>query len=127
MAATTPDAIELQDFGPVEVRETDLDGYSVSFLHIKAPVDMAVMLKGLPGDVCHCPHWGIVTDGAMTVRYADHDETVNAGDVFHMLPGHVPVYDVGTRVILFSPTDVMREVNDVIEANARALMGAERT
>ena len=124
MVTSTPDTLELQDFGPVEVRETELDGYSATFLHIKAPVDMTRMLKGLPGDVCTCPHWGIVTDGAMTVRYADHEEVVRTGDVFYMVPNHVPVYDVGTRLIFFSPTEEMRKVNDVIESNARALLGA---
>jgi hypothetical protein len=124
MGTLTPDTLELQDFGPVEVREADLDGYSVTFLHIKAPVDMTQMLTGLPGDRCPCPHWGIVTDGAMTVRYADHEESVRAGDVFYMVPGHVPVYDVGTRLIFFSPTEDMQRVNEVIEANARALQGA---
>ena len=124
VATSTPDTLELRDFGVVEVRETELDGYSVSFLHIKHAVDMAQMLRGLPGDICHCPHWGIVTDGRMTVRYADHEEIVDAGDVFYMVPGHVPVYEVGTRLIFFSPTEEMRQVNEVIEANARALQGA---
>jgi hypothetical protein len=123
MATLTPDSVELQDFGQVEVREAELDGYSVSFLHIKQPVDMARMLEGLPGDLCNCPHWGIVTDGQMTVRYPDHEELVRTGDVFYMVPGHIPEYEVGTRLIFFSPTDEMNKVNEVIMRNARALMG----
>jgi hypothetical protein len=124
MATITPDSVELQDFGQVEVREAELDGYSVSFLHVKEPVDMTLMLRGLPDDICPCPHWGIVTDGQMTVRYLDHEEVVRAGDVFYMAPGHVPTYDVGTRLILFSPTDEMTLVNETIERNIRALQGA---
>jgi hypothetical protein len=124
MATITPDTVELQDFGAVEVREAELDGYSVSFLHVKQEVDMTFMLRGLPGDICHCPHWGIVTDGQMTVRYPDHEEVVRAGDVFYMVPGHVPVYEVGTRLILFSPTDEMKLVDEAIERNMRALQGS---
>jgi len=124
MATTTPDTLELHDFGPVEIREAELDGYSVTFLHVKQQVDMGQMLHGLPGDQCICSHWGIVTDGRMTVRYADHEETVGTGDVFYLTPGHVPVYDVGTRLIFFSPAEEMRQVNQVIEANARAFQGA---
>lgn len=124
MAVSTLDTLGLQDFGVVEVRETELDGYAVTFLHIKQAVDMTQMLRGLPGDLCTCPHWGIVTDGRMTVRYPDHEETVDTGDVFYMAPGHVPVYDVGTRLIFFSPSGEMRKVNEVIEANARAFQGA---
>jgi hypothetical protein len=123
MATTSPDTLELKDYGQVEVRETELDGYSVSFLHVKQPVDMARMLRGLPGDICPCPHWGIVTDGGMTVHYADHDERVEAGDVFYMAPGHVPVYDVGIRLIFFSPTEEMRLVDEAIMINARELQG----
>jgi hypothetical protein len=124
MATLTPDTLELRDFGVVEVREAELDGYAVTFLHIKQQVDMTQMLRGLPGDVCTCPHWGIVTDGRMTVRYPDHEENLNTGDVFYMAPGHVPVYDVGTRLIFFSPTGEMHRVNAVIEANARAFLSA---
>jgi hypothetical protein len=124
MATMTPDTLELQDFGVVEVREAELDGYTVTVLHVKQPVDMALMLRGLPGDVCGCPHWGIVTEGQMTVRYAEHEEVVRVGDVFYMAPGHVPVYDVGMRLIFFSPTEEMKAVDEAIQRNARALMGS---
>ena len=84
MATTSPDTLQRQDFGPVEIREAELDGYTVSFLHVKQPVDMGQMLRGLPDDRCHCAHWGIVTDGGMTVHFADHDETLTTGDVFYL-------------------------------------------
>ena len=124
MAHISPDAPQLVDHGPVELRDAELDGFTLHVLHFKAPVDMSVMLRGLPGDVCHCPHWGIVTDGSMTVRYADHEEVVGTGDVFYMPPGHVPTYEIGTRLIQFSPTNQMKIVDQTIEANMRALQGA---
>ncbi len=124
MPTTTPDAVERESFGPVEVGTADLDGYVVNFLHFAAPVDMNQMLHGLPGDVCPCPHWGIVTDGQMVVRYADHEELVRTGDVYYMAPGHVPEYAPGTRLIQFSPTEEMKVVDEVIARNARALMQA---
>jgi hypothetical protein len=117
MATTTPDSLERVDFGPVEVREAELDGYTVNFLHFNQPVDMSVLLRGLPGDVCHCPHWGVVTEGRMSVRYADHEEVVSAGDVFYMAPGHVPTYDPGTRMIQFSPSDELAAVDEAIQRN----------
>jgi hypothetical protein len=121
MPRLTPETIELQDFGVVEVRETDLGGYTVTFLHVKRDVDMTQMFHGLPGDVCTSHHWGIVTDGRMTIRYSDHEEVMNTGDVFYLEPNHVPVYDVGTRLIFFSPAEEWRKVNETVEANARAL------
>src|SRR5215468_2487976 len=78
MPVTTPNNVERDNFGPVEVGSADLDGYTVNFLHFSAPVDMNQMLRGLPGNICHCPHWGVVTDGRMTVRYGDHEEVVEA-------------------------------------------------
>ena len=124
MPVTTPDTVARENFGPVEVGTADLDGYTVNFLHFAAPVDMNQLLRGLPGNICPCPHWGIVTDGRMIVRYADHEETVQTGDVFYMAPGHVPDYAAGTRLIQFSPTDEAKIVDEVITRNARALQGA---
>lgn len=122
MPVTVPDTVERESFGPVEVGTADLDGYTVNFLHFSARVDMTQMLHGLPGDVCSCPHWGVVTDGSMTVRYADHEERVGAGDVFYMAPGHVPEYEPGTRLIQFSPTEEQKLVDEVVTRNARALL-----
>jgi hypothetical protein len=120
MPVTTPDTVS---YGPVEVGEVELGGYTVNLLHFLAPVDMNLMLRGLPGDICPCPHWGIVTEGRMTVRYADHEEVVSAGDVFYMAPGHVPEYEPGTRLIQFSPTEEMKVVDETIMRNQQALQG----
>ena len=122
MPVSTPDTVERENFGPVEVGTADLDGYTVNFLHVSTAVDMNQMLRGLPANMCPCPHWGIVTDGRMTVRYADHEETVETGDVFYMAPGHVPDYAPGTRLIQFSPTEEMKVVDEVITSNAQALL-----
>ena len=121
MAHISPDAPKLQDYGPVEVRTAELDGFTVDFLTIKQPVDMTVMLRGLPDDRCQCPHWGIVTEGSMTVGYADHEETAHLGDVFYMPPGHVPTYEVGTQLIQFSPTDQLKATDEAIQRNMQAL------
>ena len=75
MARISPDGPELIDQGPVEVRTAELGGYTVDFLTVKQDIDMTLMLRGLPGDRCPCPHWGVVTRGSMSVRYGDHDET----------------------------------------------------
>src|SRR5439155_15764393 len=70
--------------------------------------DLAPLLKGLPGDSCQCPHWGYVTAGRLTVRYADHEEVVEADDAFSMPPGHVPAAEAGTEFVMFSPTPELR-------------------
>ncbi|NYJ08577.1 AraC family ligand binding domain-containing protein [Petropleomorpha daqingensis] len=124
MARISPDTPELVDEGIVEVRTAELGGYTVDFLTIKQQFDMSDMLRGLPGDQCHCPHWGVVTRGAMTVRYADHEETARTGDVYYMPPGHVPAFEVGTQLIMFSPTEDVQATDEAIKRNLAALQGA---
>jgi hypothetical protein len=121
MTHISPDGPEPVDHGPVEERAAELGGFTVSFVHVKQSIDAAPLLRGLPDDRCQCPHWGLVTDGAMTVRYADHEETVSVGDVFYMPPGHVPSYQVGTRLIQFSPTAEAKAVDEAIARNLRGL------
>ena len=56
----------------------------------------------------------------MVVHYADHDETVEPGDAFHMPPGHVPEADTGTRFVLFSPTADLAATEEAIKASLEA-------
>jgi hypothetical protein len=44
----------------------------------------------------------------LTVRYADHEEVVEADDAFSMPPGHVPAAEAGTEFVMFSPTPELR-------------------
>lgn len=122
MANATPGKTEIVDHGIVEVGTAELGGYTVDFLTIKRPIDMSQMLKGLPGDACQCPHWGVVITGGMTVRYADgQEDTVGTGDAFYMPPGHVPAYEVGTRLTQFSPTQELKATDEAIRRNMQAL------
>ena len=125
MARTTPSDLTPEDFGLTEVSTAELDGVTFNQVTIKQPVDMSFMLRGLPGDSCQCPHWGTITKGSMVVRYADgREEKVNAGDVFHMTPGHVPTYEVGTEIVQFSPTDDLQATDAAIRRNLEALQGS---
>ena len=51
-------APEVVDYGPAEDRTGDFDRYTVNFTSIREDSDLAPLLKELPGDSCHCPHWG---------------------------------------------------------------------
>ena len=77
---------------------------------------------GLPDDRCQCPHWGYVLAGGFTYRFADHEETVQAGEAFYLPPGHVPIANEPNSVIVqFSPTDELRKTEKVLFENLRAL------
>src|SRR6266705_2971159 len=103
-------ASQVEDHGPVEDRQEDLDGYTVNFVSFRQDIDGSPLLKGLPDDRCQCPHWGYVLKGTVTYRFADHDEVFEAGDAFYLPPGHVPSAAAGSELIQFSPTEELRVV-----------------
>jgi hypothetical protein len=112
---TTP--TEVFDQGPVEARTTKLDsGYTVDWVTFREEVDMAPILASLPDGRCACPHWGQVLSGGILVHYDGSDERVEVGQAFHMTPGHVPVFDAGTEVLMFSPTDELAATDAAIQA-----------
>jgi len=110
------------DHGPVLDIHEDLGDLSVNFLTFKVDIDGAPLLKGLPDDRCSCPHWGYVTKGKLTFRFADHDETYVDGDAFYVPPGHTPEVAGGTEYVQFSPADELHKVAAVMERNLKATM-----
>jgi hypothetical protein len=110
------------DFGPVEDRSGELEGYTVNFVTFKQDVDATPLLKGLPDDRCQCPHWGYVVSGAMTMRFPDREEIYKAGDAFYVAPGHVPVkHEPGTEIVQFSPADELAKTEEAMSRNMQAM------
>src|SRR5262245_38757156 len=101
-------------------RQVELDRYTVAFDEFHVDADGTPVFRGLPDDRCQCPHWGVVVSGALTFRYADTEETFQAGDAYYGRPGHVPVVVAGTEVVEFSPTDELAKTLAVIGANMSA-------
>jgi hypothetical protein len=60
----------------------------------------------------------------MTYRFADHEETVEAGDAFYLPPGHVPIVAAGTELVQFSPTEQLRVVEATMASNMQAMQRA---
>jgi hypothetical protein len=85
------------------------------------PHNLAPLLNGLPDDRCQCPHWGFLFTGKIVVRYADHEETISAGQAFYMPPGHVPEALEDCELVQFSPAAQLREVIEVMRRNAQAM------
>jgi hypothetical protein len=95
--------IELQA-GDLVTRSVDWGGQSVRYLSLPPGADMRPLLAGLPEDACHCPHWGYMLEGSMTVLYADGTEEVSrAGDVFYWPGNHTGWTDEGATFVEFSP------------------------
>jgi mannose-6-phosphate isomerase-like protein (cupin superfamily) len=116
-------AANVADMGAAEDRGAELDGYAVNFVTIRQDADLAPMLKGLAGDSCQCPHWGYVFSGALTWRYADHEEVCEAGDAYYAPPGHTPSATAGSEFLQISPAGELRAVEAMIQKNMQAAQG----
>ena len=93
------------DYGPVEDRSDELDGYTVGFTTFREDFDTTPLLKGLPEDRCQCAHWGYVIKGKVSFKTADGEETFETGDAYYVAPGHTPVLYAGTEIVEFSPDE----------------------
>ena len=102
--ATQGDRLHRRGAPGYEGRFQQLGEHTVGFERFEEAVDAAPLFQGLPDDRCQSPHWGIVVKGSITFRYADHEETIDAGEAYYAAPGHTPVLAAGTEVIEFSPT-----------------------
>ena len=124
MPKTSKKTANHKDMGPAEGWEAILDGYEAAIVAVKQTSDLAPLLKGLPDDRCPCPHWGYVFSGTLTFTFADHTETIEAGEAFYVPPNHTPAADEGTEFLIFSPEELVAQVNAVMERNAQALQGS---
>ena len=106
--------------GIVDERAEELGGYTVSFVSFLGDIDGAPMLRGAPNDQCQCPHFGYVFKGKMTFRFADREETYEAGDAYYVPPGHTPVLHAGCELVEFSPTEELGKTMEVIMKNMQA-------
>jgi hypothetical protein len=108
-------------FDGLEVRLEQLDGgYSVCFESHTADADLADLFRGLPDDRAQLPRWGFVITGKVGFRFADHEETYEAGDAYYVPPGHTPVHHAGAELVEFSPTEVLAETVPVVMRNLAA-------
>ena len=103
-----------------EGRFEDLAGYTVGFERYTADADLSPFFTGLPDDRCQCPHFGYVLKGKVTFRFADHEETYEAGQGYHAPPGHTPVLFAGSEIVEFSPTEELRRTVEVVMRNMEA-------
>ncbi len=76
--------------------------------------DATAAFRALPGGSCRVPHWGHMISGRMRLKYADHDEVVNAGEAFYMQPGHIPVTETDCELVWFSPKGETKKVMDAL-------------
>ena len=88
----------------VTIRSTNWNGMAALYVHMDAGTDFTPALKGLPDDLCSCPHWGYMLKGELHMRYkGGHEEVARPGDLWYMPPGHTVMCDEETEWVEFSP------------------------
>jgi hypothetical protein len=108
--------IEMQVDG-IETRGATWGDVTVRHISLPAGVDFTPLFLGLPDDLCQCPHWGYVSRGSITVRYADgSEETTRAGEVFYWRGGHTGWTDGGVTFMEWSPAEEIRPVLEHLAA-----------
>jgi hypothetical protein len=111
MQALKREELELRVGGDgVEFRTTELGGQSIAWVVLPKGTDFGPALKGLPGDMCQCPHWGYMIKGRLRMRTADGEQVYEAGQGFYWAPGHSPDALEDCEYIDISPTAEIEEV-----------------
>jgi hypothetical protein len=109
---------------PLEMQVDEIETHGVEWgdqlvRHIDLPpgVDFTPLFKGLPGDMCQCPHWGVVHSGSINIRYADGtEEKVVAGEAYYWPGGHTGWTDEGVTFFEVSPASELRPVLEHLAA-----------
>lgn len=117
MARAASKELDAETMPGMSARMAELEGYTVAFLTFTEDADITPLLKGLPGDLCQCPHWGVVLKGQHTYRLPAGDEVHRAGDAYYVPGGHSYAVKAGTEVIEFGPTAELNETMAVIMKN----------
>ncbi|GLV92691.1 MULTISPECIES: hypothetical protein [Streptomyces] len=120
MAATTRDEAPIAvEGGGLEVRVREIGGdLSVGFFRLPEGTDFTEALKGLPGDMCPCPHWGYLLKGRLLMRTGDGEQVYEEGQAFYWGPGHIPVALADTEYVDFSPTAEFHRVVEHVRGGA---------
>lgn len=106
--------------GEAAIRGADWGGMRAMVVSLPAGTDITPLLKGLPGDRCTCPHWGYVIKGRWRLISADGEETLRAGDVFYIAPGHTAIVEEDVEFVELAPADEHQRVLQAVQQNAAA-------
>src|SRR2546421_11936257 len=101
--ASKETASRVEDMGVMEGRYEELGGYTVGFESFRGGADATPLFRGLPDDRCQSPHWGYVTSGRGTFRYAGRGEGYEGGGADYPPPRHIPPSGAGPEGGRVSP------------------------
>ena len=96
--------------GAVEVRVSAVAGLMVGFVRLPAGADLRPATKGLPDDLCPCPHWGYMLKGIVRMHTSGGHRDFAAGEAFYWGPGHAPEALEDAEYVDFSPAEEFQHV-----------------
>lgn len=103
--------------GELETRYIEWGEMAIRYMQIPSGTDMDPVLKGLPGDRCPSPHWGVVLEGSIHLRHSDGStETNRAGEVYHWPAGHTAWFDEDAVIVELGPVAEMRQFSEHAKA-----------
>ena len=112
----------LVEAGPNQVRGADWGAMRVAVVSVPAGADFGPLLKGLPGDRCQGEHWGYVIKGRLRITNKDsQQETLSAGDFYHLAPGHTGVAEEETDFIEIGEPAAHQQFVDQAKKNIAAM------
>lgn len=109
--------------GAAYTRETEWGDMNVLFEAMPGGTDSTDLLSAFPDGRCPCPHWGYMLKGRIRVKYADHDEILQAGDAYYMAAGHIPVIEEDSEIVEFSAKADYRKRMAVLAPKYAAMQG----
>jgi len=121
-AISRDEAQNVENVAGLQRRFGEVDGYTVSFETYAEDKDYAPLVKGLPGDRCPSPHWGLVLSGKLIYRYGDREDVITAGQAFYARPGHTAWLAAGTELVKFSPTEQLQGTFRVTRDNLARML-----
>ena len=96
------------------VRWGDMEvGYTIA-----PAVDCSPGYVGLPGNLCHCPHYGYVFKGRLRASYPGTtwpEEVAETGDVYFFPAGHTLAYEEESECLEFNPAAALASLMDHFE------------
>jgi hypothetical protein len=107
----------------VEIRAGEAGELTIARVKLTKGHDARAVFKGLPDDLCQCPHWGYVISGSLRVWTADGSADVQAGEAFYWPPGHAPEALEDSEFLEISPTAELRLLYEHLAALSRASEG----
>ena len=121
MRGSKTDLPKTVDENELTIWETDWGEMHVNITAVHKTLDITPLLRGLPDDLCQCPHWGMVLKGRKVVKFRDREEILNGGDTYYMPPGHTTVTDAGTEWFEISPKEELKKTNAAVFKNLGAI------